>query len=37
MIPFQFCSLWVGDNTAFEIDIVLLLNITVEIGKVSYQ
>ena len=27
MIPFQFCSLGVGDNPTFEIDIVLLLNI----------
>ena len=34
MIPFQFCSLGVGDNPTFEIDIVLLLNITGEIGKV---
>ena len=30
MIPFQFRSLRVGDNSAFEIDIVLLLNITGE-------
>ena len=37
MIPFQFCCLGVGDNPTFEIDIVLLLNITRKIAKVSYQ
>ena len=35
MIPFQFGGLGVGDNPTLEIDIVLLLNITAKIGKVS--
>ena len=34
MIPFQAVGLGVGDNPAFEIDIVLLLNISGKIGKV---
>ena len=28
MVPFQFCCLWVGHDSTFEIDVVPFLNIS---------